>query len=54
MQSGPKKDAKSIFAVKIISKKNVLDAGQQDHLFNEIKYMSKLKHPLLTSMRGVA
>ena len=32
----------------------MLEAGQQDHIFYEIKYMAKMKHPLVTQMRGVA
>lgn len=50
----PHKDSSTIFAVKIISKKKVLEAQQQEHLFNEIKYMSKLNNNLVCMMRGVA
>jgi serine/threonine protein kinase len=39
--------------VKVISKYKVLTSSQQQHLFNEIKYMAQLKHPFLVPMLGV-
>jgi protein kinase A len=50
----PHKDSSTIFAVKIISKNKVLQSQQQEHLFNEIKYMAKLNSPMVCMMRGVA
>ena len=43
----PSKDVGTIYAVKIISKKKVLESQQQEHLFNEIKYMSKMTNKLI-------
>ena len=50
----PEKDHGTIYAVKIISKKKVLQTQQQEHLFNEIKYMAKMKSKLVCQMKGVA
>ena len=50
----PHRDNQTIYAVKIISKNKVIQAQQSDHLFNEIKYMAKLKSQLMCRMRGVA
>ena len=40
----PQKNSETLYAVKIVSKHKVLQTQQQEHLFNEIKYMSKLNH----------
>lgn len=50
----PQKDQGTIYAVKIISKQKVLNMQQQEHLFNEIKYMSKMKNKLICQMHGIA
>lgn len=50
----PQKNSGTIFAVKIISKHKVLQTQQQEHLFNEIKYMAKMNHRMICQMRGVA
>ena len=50
----PHRDSQSIFAVKIISKHKVLDTQQQEHLFQEIKYMAKMNNRFLCQMKGVA
>ena len=50
----PHKNHTTIFAVKIISKDKVLQTQQQQHLFNEVKYMAKMQNNLLCQMRGVA
>ena len=48
------KNINKVYAVKIISKHKVLSTQQQQHLFNEVKYMSRLKHRMICQMRGVA
>jgi protein kinase A len=50
----PQKSSGTVYAVKIISKHKVLQTQQQEHLFNEIKYMSKMNHKFICTMRGVA
>jgi len=41
------------YAVKIISKYKVLSNNQQEHMYNELKYMSKLNHPFIVQLHSV-
>jgi protein kinase A len=42
-----------LVAVKIISKYKVLTTCQQQHMYNEIKYMAQLNSPFIVPMMGV-
>jgi protein kinase A len=42
-----------IFAVKVISKHKVIDSQQQDHMWQEIKYMNAVKHPFVLELQGI-
>ena len=40
--------------MKVVGKHRVLQTQQQEHLFQEVKYMAKMSHPFLCQLRGVA
>lgn len=42
-----KNDTNQKFAMKIISKKAVKNAVQQEHVFNELKVLQKCEHPFI-------
>ena len=46
-------DQWKLVAIKVISKYKVLTTCQQQHMYNEIKYMSQLNSPFIVQMHGV-
>ena len=46
-------DQWKLVAIKVISKYKVLTTCQQQHMYNEIKYMSQLTSPFIVQMHGV-
>ena len=45
--------ANQLCALKIISKRQVLQTSQQQHIYNEFKYMGKMHHNLVCGLKGV-
>eukprot|EP00347_Sterkiella_histriomuscorum_P011544 403372049 len=50
-----KKDTKKVefYAVKILSKHQIMKAKQVDHVFNEMTLQQQLRHPFIVNMEGI-
>lgn len=45
---------KQRYAVKMVSKKQLIDSKQIGHINNEIRIMGKLNSPFIAKLRGLA
>lgn len=47
------KDSEKLYAVKILSKYQLIRNKQVDHVFNEMTLQQQIKHPFIVSLEGI-